>query len=114
MVTFAASGASPSVATPTLFGDVEFMDLPERANEALDNLGKIYAMTRGHRLEFTLAGGDGPDYPGEFVGDSNHGLVVSPRAVDLPLGEEHTEVGVATLGDASEAANVATGVFLGN
>ena len=23
------------------------MDLPERANEALDNLGKIYAMTRG-------------------------------------------------------------------
>ena len=71
----------------------------------------------------------------QFVGDSNHGLVVSPRAVDLPspgaelvgraladvrraehgapaLGEEHTEVGVATLGDASEAANVATGVFL--
>ena len=38
----------------------------------------------GHgRLEFTLAGGDGPDDPGEFVGDSNHGLVVSPRAVDL-------------------------------
>ena len=92
----------------------------------------------GHgRLEFTLAGGDGPDDPGEFVGDSNHGLVVSPRAVDLPspgaelvgraltdvrraehgapaLGEEHTDVGVATLGDASEAANVATGVFLGN
>ena len=32
----------------------------------------------GHRrLEFTLAGGDGPDDPGEFVGDSNHGLVVS-------------------------------------
>ena len=30
-----------------LFGDVELMDLPERANEALDNLGKIYAMTRG-------------------------------------------------------------------
>ena len=29
-----------------LFGDVELMDLPERANEALDNLGKIYAMTR--------------------------------------------------------------------
>ena len=81
--------------------------------------------------------GDGPDDPGEFVGDSNHGLVVSPRAVDLPspgaelvgrartdvcraehgapaLGEEHTQVGVATLGDASEAANVATGVFLGN
>ena len=24
----------------------ELMDLPERANEALDNLGKIYAMTR--------------------------------------------------------------------
>ena len=38
----------------------------------------------GHRLEFTLAGGDGPDYPGEFVGDSNRGFVVSPRAVDLP------------------------------
>ena len=30
-----------------LFGDVELMDLPERANEALDNLGQIYAMTRG-------------------------------------------------------------------
>ncbi len=30
-----------------LFGDAELMDLPERANEALDNLGKIYAMTRG-------------------------------------------------------------------
>ena len=30
-----------------LFGDVELMDLPERANEALDNLGKIYAVTRG-------------------------------------------------------------------
>ena len=28
-----------------LFGDVELMELPERANEALDNLGKIYAMT---------------------------------------------------------------------
>ena len=84
---------------------------------------------RGHRLEFTLAGGDGPDYPGEFVGDSNRGFVVSPRAVDLPrpgaelvgraladvgcsehgasaLREERTEVGVATLGDAPEAANV--------
>ena len=80
---------------------------------------------RGHRLEFTLAGGDGPDYPGEFVGDSNRGFVVSPRAVDLPrpgaelvgraladvgrsehgasaLREERTEVGVATLGDAPE------------
>jgi len=30
------------------------------------------------------------------------------------MGEEHTQVGVATLGDASEAANVATGVLLGN
>ena len=30
-----------------LFGDAELMDLPERANEALDNLGRIYAMTRG-------------------------------------------------------------------
>ena len=92
---------------------------------------------RGHRLEFTLAGGDGPDYPGEFVGDSNRGFVVSPRAVDLPrpgaelvgraladVGrsehgasaprEERTEVGVATLGDAPEAANVTTGVLFGN
>ena len=92
---------------------------------------------RGHRLEFTLAGGDGPDYPGEFVGDSNRGFVVSPRAVDLPrpgaelvgraladvgrsehgasaLREERTEVGVATLGDAPEAANVTTGVLFGN
>ena len=92
---------------------------------------------RGHRLEFTLAGGDGPDYLGEFVGDSNRGFVVSPRAVDLPrpgaelvgraladVGrsehgasaprEERTEVGVATLGDAPEAANVTTGVLFGN
>ena len=92
---------------------------------------------RGHRLEFTLAGGDGPYYPGEFVGDSNRGFVVSPRAVDLPrpgaelvgraladvgrsehgasaLREERTEVGVATLGDAPEAANVTTGVLFGN
>ena len=30
-----------------LFGDAEFMDLPERANEALDNLGQINAMIRG-------------------------------------------------------------------
>ena len=30
-----------------LFGDAELMDLPEWANEALDNLGKIYAMIRG-------------------------------------------------------------------
>ena len=92
---------------------------------------------RGHRLEFTLAGGDGPDYPGEFVGDSNRGFVVSPRAVDLlrpgaelvgralaDVGrsehgasaprEERTEVGVATLGDTPEAANVTTGVLFGN
>ena len=90
---------------------------------------------RGHRLEFTLAGGDGPDYPGEFVGDSNRGFVVSPRAVDLPrpgaelvgraladvgrsehgasaLREERTEVGVATLGDAPEAANVTCAFYL--
>ena len=30
-----------------LFGDAELMDLPEWANEALDNLGQIYAMIRG-------------------------------------------------------------------
>ena len=30
-----------------LFGDAEFIDLPERANEALDNLGQINAMIRG-------------------------------------------------------------------
>ena len=41
---------------------------------------------RGHRLEFTLAGGDGPDYPGEFVGDSNRGFVVSPRPNDARSG----------------------------
>ena len=30
-----------------LFGDAEILDLPERATEALDNLGQIYAMIRG-------------------------------------------------------------------
>ena len=30
-----------------LFGDAEIIDLPERANEALDNLGQINAMIRG-------------------------------------------------------------------
>ena len=31
----------------SLFGDAEIIDLPERANEALDNLGQINAMIRG-------------------------------------------------------------------
>ena len=30
-----------------LFGDAELMDLPEWANEALDNLGQVHTKTRG-------------------------------------------------------------------
>ena len=50
-MTFAAcAGPAPrsfKASSTDCFGDAELMDLPEWANEALDNLGKIYAMTRG-------------------------------------------------------------------